>query len=120
MSDLRVNVELGATLPFDAGGGFGNVKPVISISGIDPEADVEKQIELGIEVAKKAFVRIDEQLDISVSEILSTDGVPGYRQKVDLIERDVKALRTTMENLLGALTRKGLVEAVSGKKDEGK
>ena len=113
---MRVSVELGCTLPFDTTG-YGNVKPLITISDIDPEADVEKQIELGIEVAKKAFVRIDEQLDVAISEIISTDGVPGYRQKVDLIQRDVIGMRKTVENLIDALKKKGIVEAVNGKKE---
>lgn len=113
---MRVSVELGCTLPFDVKG-FGNVKPLITISDIDPEADVDKQIEMGIEVAKKAFVRIDEQLDIVISELIATDGAPGYRQKVETIEKDVHKMMTSFTNLLSALSRKGIVEAVSAKKE---
>lgn len=87
--DLRVTVELGLVLPVTKDG-FGNVKPRIVLSGIDPFGDVDKQISLGLETAVKAFARIDGSLDQVLSEILApVTGQPGFKDRLEVAEKDV-------------------------------
>lgn len=116
---MKVSVELAATLPLPDSGGYGNVKPRISIDEIDPDGDVEAQIALGIEIAQKAFVRIDEQLDVSISEIISTDSKPGYREQVDNLSGEVKKLKDVVKKMADRLIEAGIGKSVSAKKEGG-
>lgn len=118
---MLVTIELGATLPF---ADYGNVKPLIRIEGIDPEGDVEEQIKQGVEVSQRAFARINEQLDVSVSEIIAPDtGKPGYRQKVETLESSLKEVIKVQNKIMKALKDadiKPLADKVNGKESERK
>lgn len=97
--DLRVTVELGLVLPVTKDG-YGNVKPRIVLSGLDPFGDVEKQISVGLETAVKAFVRIDESLDQVLSELLApVTGQPGFKDRLELSEKDVKTAKGNIRRI---------------------
>ena len=96
MSDLRVSVELGGTFPFP-GERFGNVKPNLVIHGIDPEGDVDAQIELALVTGEKGWAAIDEQLVVVISNLIAPHvGQPGI--PAQLKEMQAK-LATNTENI---------------------
>jgi hypothetical protein len=97
--DLRVTVELGVVLPVTKDG-FGNVKPRIMLSDIDPNGDVERQITVGLDTAVRAFARIDEALDQVLSELLApVTGQPGFKDRLELAERDVSTAKGNIKRM---------------------
>lgn len=97
--DLRVTVELGLVLPVTKDG-YGNVKPRIVLSGLDPSGDVEKQISTGLETAVRAFVRIDESLDQVLSELLApVTGQPGFKDRLEISEKDITTAKGNIRRM---------------------
>lgn len=70
-SSLTVDVELGATIPTLE---YGNIRPLIRISGVDPNGDVESQIEIAIAGATKVFASIDDNIINFVEEAAKAVG----------------------------------------------
>lgn len=97
--DLRVTVELGLVLPVSKDG-FGNVKPRLVLSGLDPFGDVDRQITVGLETAVKAFARIDESLDQVLSELLApVTGQPGFKDRLEVNEKDVSTAKGNIRRM---------------------
>lgn len=97
--DLRVTVELGIVLPVSKDG-FGNVKPRVVLSGIDPFGDVDHQITVGLNTAVKAFARIDESLDQVLSELLApVTGQPGFKDRLEVNEKDVSVAKGNIRRM---------------------
>lgn len=98
---LKVTVELGATLPF---GDHGFVKPTIKIDGLNPDsAQLEQDIIDGINTAQHAMVAIDEQLEVTISQLLApATGQPGARDRLEKLE---KSMSTATENIRRIATR---------------
>lgn len=128
--DLRVTVELGVVLPVTKDG-FGNVKPRIVLSGLDPFGDVDRQISAGLETAVKAFARIDGSLDQVLSEILApVTGQPGFKDRLEINEKDVRTAKGNIRRIAdkvksmdaeitAALTKLGLERASTKKEPPG-
>lgn len=97
--DLRVTVELGLVLPVTKDG-YGNVKPRIVLSGLDPAGDIEKQITTGLNTAVRAFARIDESLDQVLSEILApVTGQPGFKDRLEVMEKDLATAKGNIRRM---------------------
>lgn len=90
--DLRISVTLGATLPTMQ---YGNIKPEITISNIDPNGNVEEQIELAIAAIKKGFESIDNHLVefVESSEAIQESGTK-LLEKVDTLETKLEKMIT--------------------------
>lgn len=72
--DLRIDVDLGATLPV---GQFGNVRPALGIKGIDPYGDVERQITVSLAAGATAFLRINDTIRELVDDKLVSENETG-------------------------------------------
>lgn len=57
----KVDIELGITVPYPDNN-YANVRPTIRFSGIDPDGDVEAQLEACAEVYTKAVPIAEERL----------------------------------------------------------
>ncbi len=98
---MLVSVTLGYTLPVTD---FGNVKPSITISNIDPSQDVPSQVRAGIEVGNQAFLEIDKHLDLVLSQILSPSlGKPGFKDRLDDLEKYAETVKRNFKNLQAKL-----------------
>lgn len=87
MSDLRVSATLGLTIPLP-GDRFGNVKPELRIDGIDPEGDVEAQLQLALAAGEKAWIAIDGNMNVVVGQLLSPNaGVPTPLDRIEALEK---------------------------------
>lgn len=102
--DLRVSVEFGMTFEHD--GAF--FKPLITVSNIDPKSDVDAQVTIGLEAAATAFVRIDEQLDVSLSQLLATNGKPGALERLEKLDKGFTECRTKLNDIIASLKAAGI------------
>lgn len=94
---MRVTIELGGTFPFPGPDTFGNVRPLIRITDLDPEGDVEGQIQLALAVGEKAWVAIDDELAVKLHSMFSVHaGVPTVPEVMRAFENK---LATNSENI---------------------
>jgi hypothetical protein len=108
---LRVTVSLGATMPF---GDFGNVRPHIEISGIDPYGDVEQQINDGLATGVRAFARIDEELEVIITQLISpVAGKPGIRDRVERLENSLNTVKESNRKIIERLRDAGIIETTA-------
>lgn len=66
-------VELGLTLQMSSGKGFNYFRPLIGIDGIDPDGDVDAQIERAIAGIKRAWPLLESALITIVDEAEVTE-----------------------------------------------
>src|ERR1035437_1741297 len=94
---LTVSVRLGLTIPWSD---MGFVKPEISVEGIDPEGDVEAQIEKCLDVASRAFTLIDGRMEVVLSDIVAVDSnQPGLRERLDKFEKGLETAKTNIRTI---------------------
>jgi hypothetical protein len=92
---LSVSVELGATIPTQE---YGNVRPLVRIDGIDPNQDVEAQVNLALEAASKGFIAIDDKIIELVDQAAGTvESAPKIRNRVAEIEKQIKHLKSALK-----------------------
>lgn len=100
---MKVNVLLGVTLKVNEGD---YVKPQIELVEIDPEGDVDAQIEEGISIARKSFLAIDGELDNTISKILApVTNAPTVSSRVSELETDYQYLRERINSIVEGLNR---------------
>lgn len=98
--DLRLNVHVGVVLPIP-GLNIGVIKPDIEIQGLDPNGDVEAQVTLALEKAAYAMARMDEQLEVVMTDMLSPEtGSPGYRERLEEAERSISAVKQRLNEVI--------------------
>jgi len=110
-----IDIELGITIPWNDT----FVKPLLTIKDLDPSVDIDPQINVCLEAANVAFVRISDQLIVSISEIISREGSPGYVEKVDELTKELNTVKATLNKAIKILKESGLAEQVNGKEKEG-
>jgi len=93
---LTVSVELGAVMPLSEKG-FGNIKPLIKIDGLDPSGDVETQISLALSAATAMWVAIDKHMEIAVSNLIG--GALGTKGVTDRVTEVEEILSNTLRNM---------------------
>lgn len=93
-------MKLGLKIPVP-GVDYSNVDVEVAINGIDPEGDVDAQITASLETASQAFVRLDENVEVALSEILAPEtGVPGYRERLEGVEQVIGKLTKRFNKLV--------------------
>ncbi len=66
---------------------YSNVEVSVTVAGIDPEGDVDAQLTKALETASQAFVALDKNVEVALTEILAPEtGVPGYRERLTAVE----------------------------------
>ena len=100
---MEVSVHLGLKMPVP-GVDFSNIEVMVMVSGIDPEGDVDAQLTASLETATQAFVRLDENVEVALTEILAPEtGVPGYRERLTGVEEALGGLVTAFNELVPKL-----------------
>jgi len=94
---MKVSVELGATLPVTD---YGNVRPLIRLEDIDLDGDVEAQVKQGLDAASIAFTAMDEQLEVTVSEIISTSATPGFKDRLASVEHSLGIVKDNIRTVV--------------------
>lgn len=96
----EVTVLLGLKMPVP-GVQYSMVEVAVTIAGIDPEGDVDAQITSALETSTQAFVRLDENIEVALTEILAPEtGVPGYRERLGSMEEVISKLANGFNELL--------------------
>ena len=74
---VRVKGELGLTLKMASGGGFNFFRPLIAIDDIDPEKDVEAQIEIAVSSLDIVWDAVEQKMVALVerSEVVEAESV---------------------------------------------
>jgi hypothetical protein len=84
---LTISVTLGATIPT---GDYGNLKPSVEIRGIRLDQPIEPQLELALAATAKAWLAIDGEIEVKVTEMLSQDAGgqagDGVRERLKKLE----------------------------------
>lgn len=97
---VDVTVHLGLKMPVP-GVQYSNVEVSVTLAGIDPEGDVDAQITSALETSTQAFVRLDENIEVALTEILAPEtGVPGYRERLAGVEEVIAKLAAGFNELL--------------------
>ncbi len=96
----EVTVHLGLKMPVP-GVQYSIVDVDVTLAGIDPEGDVEAQITTSLETATQAFVALDKNVEVALTEILAPEtGVPGYRERLGEVEGLVAKLAKGFNELV--------------------
>ncbi len=97
---VEVSIHLGLKMPVP-GVDYSNVEVSVTIAGLDPEGDVEAQLATALETSTRAFVRLDENVEVALTEILAPEtGVPGYRERLTGVEEALSGLVTGFNELV--------------------
>lgn len=97
---MQLDVKLGLTVPLE---GFGNLRMDLGVNGLDPEADVDAQIERAVVVATKVYKRFDVTAEALIVDTISTDaGKPGVAHRLEIAE---STLAVVQENLRRTVDR---------------
>lgn len=83
---LLVSVSLGATIPT---GDYASLRPEVRIQNIRLDQDVDTQVKTALEAAAKAWVAIDTEIEVQVSDMVaSATGKPeGVREQLDELQQ---------------------------------
>ena len=78
---LTVSVSLGATIPV---GDFQNIRPAVEIRNIRLDLPIEPQVKNAIEAAKVAWIAIDNEMEIQITEMVAgAVGQPTIRDTLE-------------------------------------
>lgn len=95
---LTFSAEFGATIPT---GDYSNVKVLIRIDGIDPDGDVEAQVDKCLAGGTTAWKRIDEAAEIIVTDIVSVQsGNPTLSKRVADVEATLGAVKSNLNKVV--------------------
>lgn len=104
-----LTVELGLTIQW---GEMNFIKPCITIS-IDPDGDVEAQLDRGLAAADVAFARIDGHIENVIADLIAPNaGQPGFNERVEKMEKaleiarkNIKTIKEKIDELIAAPQR---------------
>lgn len=83
---------------------YASIKPEIDINNIDVNGDVDAQVELALSQAASALLKVNEQMEISVIDMLSERaGITDYRSRMDAIEKLTSEMRAQMNKVIPKL-----------------
>ena len=96
----EVTVHLGLKMPVP-GVQYSNVEVAVTVAGIDPDGDVEAQLASAMETSTQAFVSLDQNVEVALTEILAPEtGTPGYRERLEGVEGVIAKLTAGFNELL--------------------
>ncbi len=114
---LLVSVSLGATIPT---GNYASLRPEVRIQNIRLDLDIDPQIKTALEAAAKAWVAIDTEIEVQVSDMVasSTGKSDGLREQLDelqqwrkkMVDPSIKNIADKVRELAG---RSGEIEKSS-------
>jgi len=97
---VEVAVHLGLKMPVP-GVQYSMVEVSVTVSGINPDGDVEAQLASALETSTQAFVALDQNVEVALTEILAPEtGTPGYRERLTGVEELVSKLTTGFNELV--------------------
>jgi hypothetical protein len=106
--DLRVDVDLGATIPSAQ---FGNIRPALAIRGINPYTDVEGQIEVSLAAGVLAFVRINDTIGELVDDkLIESETGSTLAERVVALEAFDEKVKANITTLAAMVRRAALPE----------
>jgi len=105
-----VSIEFGITFEHD--GDY--YKPLIKLTDIDPTGNVDEQVTIALEAANIGFARINEQLDISLSQIVAMNGKRGALDTIHKLETDLANTTAKLNDVIASIKAAGIKNVNKG------